>query len=601
MAEEELVARVSVDYDGTGFNEFTKDSKEFVGDVNASARSTGEAGDKVESYSQKLRGLRERLNELTLEQVRYDDRKQRGIMLTDQESRASERRRQQIERLGGVLGRTSRAHDMANEAIQRHAGGTAVLAGSIAKLTGVFGGLLSVSSAINISVQQHVDGVRSLNEYLGKTAELADKAAKATLDLHALSMQFNPADEAFVADVSTMTGRSVDEIGKSFTGFKSATGFLSADEQRNVYKEVVGVMSLGMSGGIDSLGEFTAKASSLERNPLRLRNALATFIKEAGEGDPAQLFGSTTPLLQAGQLGGLSVEDTFSLMALATRSGDSAQSATQLRNIILKFSGDEATRKSLGEMGIGEGDLFSQLNQLGERGMSSEEAVKLVGIENVAALNALTQRRAELSTIRGNIGSAASSPKDLYRDFLKDLDENSPRHKYAIRYAQEQQQLEQVQASGQKGQRARLGRTMLETELTRLIESGKLTPYERDEMLANYDYMIGNGHDVEHTLQHVGRLGTAPVAFWRDGIDAGVAWKSFWRTPGEFEGRADLFRDATSNAQSGLDASFVPPTGGGGGGGGFTNSSGTTIIINEQNNYGTVDPHLATPPRRGPR
>ena len=127
-----------------------------------------------------------------------------------------------------------------------------------------------------------IGGVREI--YAGYTRDLQENAqaardaAQATLDLHALSLKFSPEDEAFIGQMAELGGRSRQEMGQTFTGFKSATAFMAPEEQRSFFEEMVVVPGMGTSGGIDALSTFAARASSTIKDPVALRNLQALMV-----------------------------------------------------------------------------------------------------------------------------------------------------------------------------------------------------------------------------------------------------------------------------------------------------------------------------------
>ncbi len=307
-----------------------------------------------------------------------------------------------------------------------HAQGS--LGGVFKSVTGLVGsaGLKKALEIINERVEAMIE---RLNTAAGKVNDLA----QATLDLHALSFEFNAEDQAFVESQVQRGGRAVKEVASANTAFKSATGHLNPQQQREIFHAAVTVPGMATNGGLAPLATFAARASRYESDPQKLANMMAAAVQQGGEPDPATLFEYGSQLLESGKQAGLEAEDTLGLLAFGSKGMPTAQAATHLRNVMLRLQLDANTGKVLRRYGVNEAGFFDKLDALRQKDVSGADPVAMVGIENSGMLSSLLSNYDDVQRIQAEMEGQGQRVKHLRR-----LPAGHGREKPAVPHAAEE-------------------------------------------------------------------------------------------------------------------------------------------------------------------
>lgn len=391
-----------------------------------------------------------------------------------------------------------KATDDAGRAAKRNSGGfdelnssVGMLAGRVSQLTlGLIGGA-GLAKAMGFTQRQAEAMLQSLEQ----SAAAADKLVQAMLDLHALSFKYNPEDEQFVQREAESSGRPIDEVGSAYTGFKSATGHLNPQQQREIFHAAVTVPGMATAGGLAPLATFAARASRYESDPQKLANMMAAAVQQGGEPDPATLFEYGSQLLESGKQAGLEAEDTLGLLAFGSKGMPTAQAATQLRNVMLRLQLDANTGKVLRRYGVNEAGFFDKLDALRQKDVSGADLVAMVGIENSGMLSSLLSNYDDVQRIQAEMDKAKGSASSIYGDFLEDMAEKSPQFRTRLKKMQEQQAEQNITAADQQAMNAAVARSVVERHLRAAQGAGKLTPREVQRRLKYFDDVIGRGGD----------------------------------------------------------------------------------------------------------
>ncbi len=369
-----------------------------------------------------------------------------------------------------------------------HAQGS--LGGVFKSVTGLVGsaGLKKALEIINERVEAMIE---RLNTAAGKVNDLA----QATLDLHALSFEFNAEDQAFVESQVQRGGRAVKEVASANTAFKSATGHLNPQQQREIFHAAVTVPGMATNGGLAPLATFAARASRYESDPQKLANMMAAAVQQGGEPDPATLFEYGSQLLESGKQAGLEAEDTLGLLAFGSKGMPTAQAATHLRNVMLRLQLDANTGKVLRRYGVNEAGFFDKLDALRQKDVSGADPVAMVGIENSGMLSSLLSNYDDVQRIQAEMDKAKGSESSIYGDFLQDMAEKSPQFRTRLKKMQEQQAEQNIMAADQQAMNAAVARSVVERHLRAAQGAGRLTPREVQRRLKYFDDVIGRGGD----------------------------------------------------------------------------------------------------------
>lgn len=585
MPNEPIIQPIRADYDGKPVEDAARDMQK-LGEANEQAGKQAEqASTKVRTHEQRIRDMKQELDGLLRIQSRAEGSSRE---LTE----ADDRRQQRIERLSRALAIHKENQQRVNETIQS---ATRVQAEAVveqeksvtlterlgAALTSMAGGLAGAGGAIAV-MDLFRSNIEATNRALEEQARLAREAAQATLELHALSGGFSAEDEAFVNELRTETGRSKQDIAAAFTTFKSATAALNPQTQRDFFRTLATRPGEATNGSLLPLADLFAKASATESDPARLSNLIKVLQDQAGEGDPGKVAQYVTPLLEPGKVAGLSIEEIFGLFAFGTRSQGSSQASNQLRNLFLRFQGDEQTREALGAFGVSDAPFLEQIAAVARSRPDTGTLTKLAGIENTALLASLVNRPGEAFGAIAKLREAGSTDVDLFGEFQTALRENNPNFDLAKRQAQQEQRTLIEKEQGVRGQEAALARGVIEELLVAARERGDLTPLDVENKLKTFDTAIGAGFspsfaarvaenalvspDVTGIRQSFGRAFLGPLP------TLNAARRSFFGTP-DLSGAVS---EELGGAASGGDASGGAVSGGGGGGT-VINNFGTTI------------------------
>ena len=392
---------------------------------------------------------------------------------------------------------TERAGDEAEDAGKKQGFLARHLNGVVSAAAGMVTGFFGLQAAIQL-VTSYING---LNEAADKTierldqiAQKADEAAKATLDLHAISLGFNEADERLAADFSKASGRSFQESASVLTGFLSSTAALDREDQERLFREGLLAYALTTSGSIEPAAKFYGRVSSITQDPEEINNLLLRSVSLAGERDPGQFLEYAGQLLTAGNDAGITPAETLGLLAFGSGKTETALATTSLRSIMTSLTSDPAKREQLRKMGIDpSGGLFSTLDQFQSVGLTEDQSFALVGGEHSGLLNAMVREYETVQQFRQQNIDALSSG-DLAGDFIRNLTEKSPEHARSLQLAQLQQELTDLQRQdAEKALAIEIARTQVEIELERAVLSGTLDASAKEARLKRFDTDVGGG------------------------------------------------------------------------------------------------------------
>ncbi|MEM6392509.1 MAG: hypothetical protein AAF797_07030 [Planctomycetota bacterium] len=189
-------------------------------------------------YDQRLRGLRDRLQVLSRAEQRHADAVDRGERATEEATRASARRRQQIDRVARVLGQEEQAQRRASDAVRQYSRASDDATGSTRGLGGAFGfaagqaktlvgGLVGVGgllAAYRLIKAELDDIIERQREALGEQVTLA--SAERSLKLNLVGSSDQEVASAIDASGRIALDSGIDRaaITQALSGAVSATG-----------------------------------------------------------------------------------------------------------------------------------------------------------------------------------------------------------------------------------------------------------------------------------------------------------------------------------------------------------------------------------------
>ncbi|MEM8493898.1 MAG: hypothetical protein AAF663_00750 [Planctomycetota bacterium] len=513
---EPIQLEIRGDYDG-------KPVEDAARDLNKLGQENQQVADAQRGHANESRQLRDELRSLLIEQNRAAKQTDASEKQTEQAAQAESDRRQRIDELSLSLARLEQEQEEVNAEMQRSvdrhrdsrqsagllSGAFGRLGDVVTKLIPGIGALALAQQSSQAAMRIHAETIEAANTRLERHIQLTTEAAKATLDLHALSFEFSEADEQFITQQQEISGRGRGEIAQSFISFKSATsGRLSPEEQRRTFEDLVTVPGLGTGGGIEGQAEFAARASGVVDDPVELRNLAALANRAAGEGNREAFLQAAAELLPTAQGLGVDPADTLSLLSVGTGVYGAPEAKTKVEQLMLRLLADPEVAKQLAEVGADtEGDIFQRIASL--EGVDQGQLSKIANTENIGLLNALIARPDELAKARRELNTYDDQGVDIYSDFLNDLYSQNPRARF-VQIAQ--QQAASLTARGETNEDAAYTgavRSTVENILDELVQNGRLDERSKNNRLERFDELVALGQaplDAAEYIEAPGRV-----------------------------------------------------------------------------------------------
>lgn len=231
---------------------------------------TEEKAERVErTREQRLRGLRDRLDDLAREQVRYDRELERGNVVGERATQAHARRERQMTRIGAVLRDEQRVQDRASEAVRGH---TTQLAGLAAAARGVLpalGASAGILGAYRL-IKAELDAIIDRQEKAFRTqVDLATAQRQVIKNLPGASSE--DIDRVFAAatDISIRRGVPQPQVLVSLAAALSGTagdipGSIAAVDLASQFSSEDPGQIAGVAGGIADISSSIGTKDTLE-------------------------------------------------------------------------------------------------------------------------------------------------------------------------------------------------------------------------------------------------------------------------------------------------------------------------------------------------
>lgn len=371
------------------------------------------------------------------------------------------------------------------------------IGGMVSGIVGV-GGLVHAFRALNEAADEHI-------QRLEKIVELQNKAARATLDLHAINQTFDQGEEDFVQAFSNITGRDFTESAGVITQFRSANAALSREKQNELINRSLIPLALSTDQDLDALAKFIGRVAPTTSDPREINNLVTQSISLAGEANPAEFLGRAGELLVAGNAAGLDSAETLALLAFGSSKIETAQAQTQLRNVFKKLSADPQVRSRLEQGGVSvEGDPLDILRRLEVANPGPDQIVDLFGLENSDIVQAMLYEIDTVNRFVDETRSAVDGP-DKATAFINDLVTKNPQAARALQIAQQEQAIEAEKRKDQSAQIIEIARNSLELELEKAVQAGDIETSVKNSRLEKFDELVGGVKGRNLAATYIGK------------------------------------------------------------------------------------------------
>jgi hypothetical protein len=459
--------------------------------IEADTSGAREASEATDQYQKQVEESGQAIDKATQSEERHEKAvdestkaKRDAKRATDDHSDAMKSGEQSNESFGSTLSDLTRDLDKATFGLASMAGG----------FVGA-GGLVAAFEAGNRAAEKTI-------ERLQKIVDLANEAARATLDLHAVNQTFDEGEEKMVEALANMTGRDFGEMAGVLTQFRSSNAHLDRETQDQLIQGSLVPLMMSTDKDPSSLAKFIGRVSSTTSDPREINNLVNESISLAGEGDPSAYLGAAGELMVSGRSAGLEPAETLALLGFASGRFETAESKTMLRNVFSGLSADPVLRGKLAEMGIStDGDPLDIIRRMQAAGFESEQTVELFGKENAPIVDAMM---AEMGTVNRFVEDtqAAVMGSDQANAYLQDLTKNSPRHANALKILQQQQQLQSLERrQAEQAQDYQIARNAVEFELEEAVQRGEIDASAKEARLKEFDRLASGGPDFRRRVR----------------------------------------------------------------------------------------------------
>jgi hypothetical protein len=477
-----------------------------------SARETGQAERAERSREQRLRSIRQRLEETVRAQDRYEQQIEQGTQATEEDQRAAQRRENRIRRLSSVLADEERVQRRTNEAVRDAATGSAEAAQSQSLLTRIAGdatgqfaalatGLVGAGGVV-AAYQQWISDIESAKEGLREQITLVRELAEARLNFVALQGVEDPETLRNLESAAAVSGRDPGEVFRVAGVFRSQFPNADAEEIQSLIQEVSAAGQLTDA----PLTDLAQGLSVLYRETGDTRasgNILQESIQQAGEAEPGRLAAEIGRFVGVGrQIGGLDTGQAAGFAAAGTGLGlPNEQATTGLRNVLfaIRGKGTPEGNELLNQLGIDRENVIAALKQIAEQraaGNITDAQLETLGGREAAPVFSALADPTKLENFLASVSAvdrAQSFEGSIAADKAASLFEPGSIQAFNLLAKQAESEAQSVRSNSTRAAQASAARAIVERELATQINEGNITEADRKAILEEFDTQIARG------------------------------------------------------------------------------------------------------------